>query len=81
MSHRWTGELAEYMERSKERQAGDRGFTEEELILITSGNPREWLRGLQAYKLRWVELHKDQFLEGRPVRKRTLHESPTVRGF
>jgi hypothetical protein len=78
---RWTGELAEYMERSRERQAGDRGFTKEELIQITSGNPKEWLRGLQAYTLRWVELHKDQFLEGRPVRKRTLQESPTVRGF
>jgi hypothetical protein len=26
---RWTGELAEYMERSQERQAGDRSFTDE----------------------------------------------------
>jgi hypothetical protein len=38
----WTGELAEYMERSKERQAGDRSFTEEELILINSSRPHEW---------------------------------------
>ena len=30
-------------------------FTEEELGLIESSDPREWLRGLQAYTLRWVE--------------------------
>ena len=52
---RWTGELAEYMERCRERQAGDRNFTDEELALIQSSDPREWLRGLQAYTLRWVE--------------------------
>ncbi len=52
---RWTGELAEYMGRSKERQAGDRSFTDEELALLNSSNPRAWLRGLQSYTLRWVE--------------------------
>jgi len=50
----WTGELAEYMNRSKERQAGDRGFTNEELTLINSGIAREWLQGLQSYTLGWV---------------------------
>jgi hypothetical protein len=38
---RWTGELAEYMERSKQRQAGDRSFTEEELRLLESGTPKD----------------------------------------
>jgi hypothetical protein len=40
---RASGELAEYMERSKERQAGNE-----------SNNPREWLKGLQSYTCRWV---------------------------
>jgi hypothetical protein len=52
---RWTGELAEYMERSRDRQAGDASFTDEEVALIQSSEPREWLRGLQAYTRRWVE--------------------------
>jgi hypothetical protein len=60
---RWTGELAEYMERSKERQAGDRSFTEEELLLLESGRPADWLRGLQNYTLRWVEQHRGELVE------------------
>jgi len=59
---RWTGELAEYMERSRERQAGDRSFTSEELALIQSAKPSEWLRGLQSYTLRWVERQRAEFL-------------------
>src|SRR5215831_10429398 len=59
---RWTGELAEYMERSRERQAGDCGFTGEELDLIQSAKPSEWLRGLQSYTLRWVERQQAEFL-------------------
>lgn len=51
---RWTGELAEYMERSRERQGEDRNLTDEELALIRSSDPQEWLRGLQGYTLRWV---------------------------
>jgi hypothetical protein len=54
---RWTGELAEYMERSGDRQAGDQGFTEEERILLKSQDPAEWLKGLQSYTRRWVEEH------------------------
>ena len=60
---RWTGELAEYMERPRERQAGDLGFTDKELALIQSAMPTEWLRGLQSYRLRWVERQLAEFLK------------------
>jgi hypothetical protein len=72
---RWTGELAEYMERSKERQAGDRSFTDEELILINSAKPRDWLRGLQSYTLRWVEKHHAEFVRDKTVRLVALNQS------
>lgn len=65
---RWTGELTEYMERSRERQAGDRSFTDEELALIQSGKPTEWLRGLQGYTLRWVERQRREVLRDRSYR-------------
>ena len=51
---RWTGELAEYMQQSRERPPEDRDFTDEELMLIRSSEPQEWLCGLQGYTLRWV---------------------------
>ncbi|HEY6340621.1 MAG TPA: hypothetical protein VIY49_03940 [Bryobacteraceae bacterium] len=55
---RWTGELAEYMERSRDRQAGDQGFTtEEKRILLKSHDPAKWLKGLQSYTCRWVKEH------------------------
>ena len=38
----WTGELDEYMMRSRERQAGDSAFTAEEARLIRSAKPL-WL--------------------------------------
>ena len=76
---RWTGELAEYMQRSKERQAGDKGFTEGELILLNSGNPRDWLQGLQSYTLRWVEQHHAEFSEHLAVGSTPLKESPQRR--
>ncbi|MEQ1887025.1 MAG: hypothetical protein ABL967_18325 [Bryobacteraceae bacterium] len=57
----WTGELDEYMMRSRERQAGDHGFTDEEALLIRSASSEEWLRGLQSYTLRWVDRHRDQW--------------------
>jgi hypothetical protein len=57
----WTGELQEYMVRSRERQAGDNGFTIEEERLVRSEVPKDWLRGLQSYTLRWVERHRDQW--------------------
>lgn len=58
---RWTGELQEYMVRSRERQAGDNGFTVEEEQLVRSEVPEEWLRGLQSYTLRWIDRHRDQW--------------------
>ena len=64
---RWTGELDEYMMRSRERQAGDTGFTDEEARLIRSTDSEEWLRGLQSYTLRWVDRHRDQWTPFRPT--------------
>lgn len=75
----WTGELAEYMERSKERQAGDRGFTNEELTLINSGIARNWLEGLQSYTLRWVQRQHEIFLNDRCAHAAFLPHSPVSR--
>jgi hypothetical protein len=61
---RWTGELAEYMERSRDRQAGDDGFTTEERILLKSPDPKRWLKGLQNCTLRWVEQERSVFMDG-----------------
>lgn len=58
---RWTGELREYMMRSRQRQAGDNSFTSEEEMLVQSEVPEEWLQGLQSYTLRWVDRHRDQY--------------------
>jgi hypothetical protein len=76
---RWTGELAEYMERSKERQGGDRSFTGQELMLLESGTAADWLRGLQSYTLRWVDQHSRKFLEPGSTPCEPLKQSPTVR--
>ncbi len=51
---RASGELWEYMERSRDRQAGCDYFTPEEWCQVNSQNPREWLRGLQSFTYRWV---------------------------
>lgn len=75
----WTGELAEYMNRSKERQAGDRGFTNEELTLVNSGVAREWLQGLQSYTLRWVQRQHQIFLKDRDAQSAFLPHSPVSR--
>ena len=64
---RWTGELREYMMRSRERQAGDSAFTDEEARLIRSASSEEWLRGLQSYTLRWVDRHRDQWTPFQPT--------------
>ena len=55
---RASGELWEYIERSKERQAGSEYFTSEEWVQVNSQNPREWLKGLQSYTHRWVLRHR-----------------------
>ena len=55
---RATGEIAEYMEKSRDRQAGAAAFTERERAQIESGDPACWLDGLQSYTKRWVEEHQ-----------------------
>ncbi len=54
-----TGELAEYMEKSRDRQAGVAAFMETERKQLESGDPACWLEGLQSYTKRWVEEHQD----------------------
>jgi hypothetical protein len=56
---RATGELAEYMLRAKERQAGSEHFTVEESAQLNSQDAREWLTGLKSYTRRWIVEHKD----------------------
>ena len=53
-----TGELAEYMEKSRNRQAGVAAFTELERTQLESSVPACWLEGLQSYTKRWVEEHQ-----------------------
>ncbi|MEO8372851.1 MAG: hypothetical protein ABI806_26940 [Candidatus Solibacter sp.] len=55
---RATGELAEYMAKSRDRQAGCAAFTETERIHLESGDPEQWLEELQRYTKRWVEEHQ-----------------------
>jgi hypothetical protein len=76
---RWTGELTEYMQRSRERQAGDRSFTNEELALINSGVARAWLRGLQSYTFRWVTRQHENRLESNRAASAFLTQSPISR--
>jgi hypothetical protein len=56
---RATGELAEYMAKSRDRQAGCASFTEIERTQLESCDPKVWLRGLQTYTRRWVEQHRN----------------------
>jgi len=56
---RATGELAEYMLRAKERQAGSEHFTAMESAQLNSQDSREWLSGLKSYTRRWIEEHRD----------------------
>ncbi len=54
------------MEPSRDRQAGDKSFTSDELAdldYLNSGDERRWLRGLQSYTLRWVDLHRGEAVE------------------
>ncbi|MCZ2078351.1 MAG: HD domain-containing protein [Bryobacterales bacterium] len=54
---RATGELAEYMAKSRERQAGSGAFSDAECAQLETDDPATWLRGLQGYTLRWIERH------------------------
>jgi hypothetical protein len=47
------------MQRSAERQAGGEQFTPKESAMLSSGDPRIWLEGLQSYTRRWVHRHRD----------------------
>ncbi|HYL15751.1 MAG TPA: hypothetical protein VEV41_22135 [Terriglobales bacterium] len=73
---RWTGELREYMTRSRQRQAGDNSFTSEEEMLVRAEVPEQWLRGLQSYTLRWVERHRDQYVTRRVAAPGVLAPEP-----
>ncbi|HEY6346426.1 MAG TPA: hypothetical protein VIY49_33465 [Bryobacteraceae bacterium] len=74
---RRTGELAEYMKRSSDRQAGDQGFTEDERILLKSQDSAEWLKGLQSYTRRWVKEHATERSDHRR-RKPLSSSSPSA---
>jgi len=52
---RATGELAEYMLRAKERQAGSEHFTVVESAQLNSQMHKKWLTGLKSYTRRWIE--------------------------
>jgi hypothetical protein len=56
---RASGELREYMAKSRDRQAGNGHFTAEESRKLASADSRVWLEGLQSYTLRWVAEHRD----------------------
>ena len=69
---RATGELYEYMQKSRDRQAGAACFTAEESACLTSPDPATWLRGLKSYTLRWIAEH----LDGREDRWTPLIATP-----
>lgn len=56
---RATGELHEYVQKSRDRQAGAARFTVEESDCLASGDPATWLKGLKSYTLRWIAAHLD----------------------
>ena len=55
---RATGEIVEYMAKSRNRQAGCAAFNETECAQLETGDPAIWLQGLQSYTRRWVEEHR-----------------------
>ncbi|MFN9298934.1 MAG: hypothetical protein ACK6DZ_14660 [Acidobacteriota bacterium] len=57
---RWTGELAEYRQRSRTGQPGYEDDTHDELADLNADDEVRWLRGLQSYTLRWVLAHRDE---------------------
>ena len=62
---RASGELWQYIERSKESQAGSEYFTAEEWSQVNSPNPREWLKAMQSFTYRWVL--KNRFADERDL--------------
>lgn len=72
---RATGEIYEYMAKSRDRQAGAACFTPEESLQLGSAIPRVWLTGLKSYTKRWIEEHRDGRADGwtpDPIQKRCL---------
>lgn len=55
---RATGELQEYIAKSREGRGASLDFTEEERKHIESEDPRLWLEGLQNYTRRWIDQHR-----------------------
>jgi hypothetical protein len=54
-----TGEIFEYIERSVDRQAGDRSFRQSELALLKpNAAPADWLKAIKSYTARWVEANQ-----------------------
>ena len=54
-----TGEIFEYIERSVDRQAGDRSFRQSELALLRpNAAPADWLKAIKSYTARWVEANQ-----------------------
>lgn len=54
-----TGEIFEYIERSVDRQAGDRSFRQSELTLLKpNAAPADWLKAIKSYTSRWVEANQ-----------------------
>jgi hypothetical protein len=76
---RATGELAEYMLRAKERQAGSEHFTVAESGQLNSQDAREWLNGLKSYTRRWIEEHKDGGADHWTVTVRVASTAPGMR--
>ena len=56
---RATGELAEYMAKSLDRQAGCAAFSESERAHLESGKPDLWLKSLQTDTRRWLKKHRN----------------------
>jgi hypothetical protein len=75
---RASGELWEYIERSKDRQAGSEYFTPAEWSQVNSQDPREWLKGLQSFTYRWVL--KNRFADAPDLRAHSGHAGFVDRG-
>ena len=74
-----TGELAEYMLRATERQAGSEHFTVAESVQLNSKDAREWLNGLKSYTRRWIEEHKDGGADHWTLTVRVASTAPGMR--
>ena len=77
---RATGELAEYMAKSRDRQAGCGAFNETERAQLESGDPAIWLKGLQSYTRRWVEQHRNGGADTWTVRPARSVEGSCIAG-